>query len=64
MCTIDFTALAIVIATISGPILAVWASEIRQHRRQASDRREWIFRTLMTTRSSRLNPDHITAFCL
>jgi len=61
MCVIDWTAVAIVSATILGPILAVWASEIRQHRRQSSDRREWIFRTLMTTRSSRLTPDHVAA---
>jgi hypothetical protein len=61
MCVIDWTAVAIVSATILGPILAVWASEIRQHRKQARDRREWVFRSLMTTRSSRLNPDHVAA---
>jgi hypothetical protein len=61
MCVIDWTAVAIVSATILGPILAVWASEIRQHRKQARDRREWVFRSLMTTRSSRLSPDHVSA---
>jgi hypothetical protein len=61
MYVIDWTAVAIVSATILGPILAVWASEIRQHRKQARDRREWVFRSLMTTRSSRLSPDHVSA---
>ena len=61
MCAIDWTAVAIVSATILGPILAVWASEVRQHRKAARDRREWVFRSLMTTRSSRMNPDHVAA---
>jgi len=55
MCEVNWLALAIVSATISGPILAVWASEIRQQRRQATNRKEWVFRTLMTTRSTRLS---------
>jgi len=58
---IDWSATAIVFATLLGPILAVWASEIRQHRKSDRDRREWVFRTLMTTRASRLNPDHVAA---
>jgi hypothetical protein len=61
MCIIDWTAVAIVSATIAGPVLAVWASEIRQHRKAARDRREWVFRTLMTSRSSRLQPEHVAA---
>ena len=61
MCEINWSAISIITATVAGPILAVWASEIRQHRRQARDRREWVFRTLMTTRSTRLQPDHVSA---
>jgi hypothetical protein len=61
MCQIDWSSISIVIATIAGPILAVWASEIRQRRQQDRTRREWVFRTLMTTRSTRLNPEHIAA---
>ena len=53
MCEIDWSAIAIVGATILGPVLAVWASEIRQRHRQGQDRKEWVFRTLMTTRSNR-----------
>ena len=57
----DWSAVAIVLATILGPILAVWASEIRQRNRQAQDRKEWVFRTLMTTRSTRMSLDHVSA---
>ena len=59
--SIKATDVAIVFATIVGPILAIWASEFRQKNRQNQERKEWVFRTLMTTRSARLHPDHILA---
>jgi hypothetical protein len=59
--TIKATDIAIVFATLAGPILAIWASEKRQKDRQNQERKEWVFRTLMTTRSARLHPDHIQA---
>lgn len=55
------TDVAIVFATLVGPILAVWASEWRQARRAAHERKEWVFRTLMTTRSTPLRQDHVSA---
>ena len=58
---IKATDIAIVFATLAGPILAIWASEWRQKNRQNQERKEWVFRTLMTTRSARLHPDHIQA---
>ena len=65
MCSIDWTIkttdVAIVIATIIGPILAVWASEWRQARKALHDRKEWVFRTLWSTRSANLHPDHVSA---
>lgn len=61
MYVVDWSAIAIVLATCAGPIFAVWASEQRQHKRQIKDRQEWVFRTLMTTRSTRLSMDHISA---
>ena len=61
MCKIDWSSIAIVFATCAGPILAVWASEIRQQKLKKRDRQEWVFRTLMTTRSTRLNLEHISA---
>jgi len=65
VCLIDWsiraTDLAIVFATIAGPILAVWASERRQARKGLHDRKEWVFRTLWSTRSANLHPDHVSA---
>lgn len=52
---------AVVFATIAGPIFAVWASEWRAQRRALHDRKEWVFRTLMSTRSARLQPQHVEA---
>ena len=65
MCLIDTTVkatdIAIVLATIAGPILAVWASDWRQARKASRDRQEWVFRTLWSTRSTGLHPDHVMA---
>ena len=52
---------AVVFATIAGPILAVWAADIRAARKANRDRQEWVFRTLMTTRNSKLQPRHVEA---
>jgi hypothetical protein len=59
--TIKTTDLAIVLATIVGPILAVWAAEWRQHSKSKADRKEWVFRTLMSTRGAKLRPEHVAA---
>lgn len=48
-------------ASLIAPILAVWASEYRQRKRQEQDRQEWVFRTLMTTRNAKLQPHHVEA---
>jgi len=53
--------LAIVFATIAGPILAVWAAEWRQESKSKADRKEWVFRTLMSTRGAKLKPEHVDA---
>jgi hypothetical protein len=52
---------SVIFATLAGPILAVWASEWRQQRRARHDRKEWVFRTLMTTRSTPLRQEHVAA---
>lgn len=57
----DWSALAIVLATALGPVLAVWASEYRQEKRAVSERRKWVFHTLWATRTSRLSQDHVAA---
>jgi len=59
--TLKSTDIAIVFATLVAPILAIWASEWRQQQRQNQEQKESVFRTLMTTRSARLHPDHIQA---
>lgn len=59
--TVKATDIAIVFATLVGPIFAIWASEWRQKNRHNQERKEWVFRALMTTRSARLHPDHIQA---
>ena len=58
---IDLTGPAMIFATIAGPVLAVWASEWRYSRRQAKEKREQIFQTLMSTRATRLNIVHVEA---
>lgn len=52
---------AVVFATLAGPILAVWASEWRQQRRALHEKKEWVFRTLMSTRAARLRIEHVAA---
>lgn len=59
--TIDLTGVAIICATLAGPILAVWASEWRQARREAVEQRHKVFQTLLGTRSNRLNREHVDA---
>lgn len=52
---------AVVFTTLVGPILAVWASEWRQQHRAAREQKEWVFRTLMSTRAARLRIEHVGA---
>ena len=58
---LDITGPAMIFATIAGPILAVWASEWRYTRRKKSEKRDSVFRTLITTRASRLTLQHVEA---
>jgi hypothetical protein len=53
--------LAIIFATLFGPILAVWAAEWRQQRKADHGRKEWVFRTLMSTRGAKLLQEHVAA---
>ena len=65
MCLIDWslkaTDVVMIASTIAGPILAVWASEWRQEKKALHDRKEWVFRTLWSTRSAKLKPEHVQA---
>lgn len=59
--TVDYSSIAIVIATIAGPILAVQAQKWLERGRAINERRAHIFRVLMATRAARLSPGHVEA---
>ena len=50
---------AIIFATLIGPVLAVQAQKAVERWRDASNRRDNIFKTLMATRATRLAPNHV-----
>ena len=56
--------LAIVFATLTGPILAVLVTRWIDNRRAERDRRLDVFRALMRTRKAALQPDHVNALNL
>jgi hypothetical protein len=55
---------AIVVATLGGPVLAVQAQKWVERWRERTSRKKWIFQTLMTTRGSRLAGEHVQALNL
>jgi hypothetical protein len=63
--TIDWTfrvgELAIVFATLLGPVLAVQAQKWIERAREKTQRKIAIFRTLMATRATFLSPAHVEA---
>lgn len=61
MCVIDWTAVAIVIATVAGPILAVYASDLRAQHRRTYENKEKVFHVLMATRGARMQLEHVAA---
>jgi len=62
--TIKMTDLAIVVATLAGPFLAVYVTEKQRNKADIRNRKVHMFRTLMATRSARLAPAHIEALNL
>ncbi|UJW76387.1 DUF6680 family protein [Rhizobium sp. SL42] len=55
------TDVAIICATLLGPVLAVQAQKFLERRREVKERRLAIFRTLMATRAAILSPAHVEA---
>lgn len=53
--------IAIVFATLIGPVLAVQAQKYLERHRDQKRAKDSIFRVLMATRASRLSPDHVQA---
>jgi hypothetical protein len=58
----SWTNFFIVVATISGPILAVQAQKWLERRNETKARRIWVFRTLMITRAAMISHEHVGAF--
>jgi hypothetical protein len=50
-----------VVSVLLSPLIAVQVTEFLRKRREKRERRFWIYRTLMATRSSVINPDHVRA---
>jgi len=59
--SIKLTDVAIVIAALLGPVLAVQAQKWLERKRDVKERRLAIFRTLMATRAAMLSPQHVEA---
>ena len=60
--TLRLADLAIIFATLLGPVLAVQAQKYLESRRAIEERRHKIFGLLMTTRAAQLSPAHVDAF--
>lgn len=57
----DWSAVAIVAATVMGPILAIQAQKYLERHRDQKRVKDNLFRVLMATRASRLSADHVQA---
>jgi hypothetical protein len=55
---------AIVLATIVGPVAAVFITRWNDHRREARNRLLHVYRVLMATRRSNVSQDHVAAINL
>lgn len=50
-----------IIAVLLSPLIAVQISVWLQHRHEDHQRKLWVFKTLMSSRASRLSDNHVTA---
>lgn len=53
--------IAIIVATLLGPILAVQAQKAVERARERHSRKSWVFHQLMATRAGRVSPEHVQA---
>lgn len=58
---IKFTDILIIVATFLGPILAVQAQKLLERRREVTNSRVRVFKTLMATRALNLSGAHVEA---
>lgn len=61
MSPIDFKDWLVIVATLLSPVIAVQVTEFLNRRRQSREQQLRIFRTLMATRASTLDVDHVQA---
>jgi hypothetical protein len=61
---LSFSDLALIFATLLGPVLAIQVQKLLEHRREKKIRRNQIFKTLMATRAARLSGVHVEALNL
>ncbi len=61
MFNLEFKDLAVVLATLVGPILAVQAQKAVEAIRERRRRKTYLFEQLMATRASRVSPEHVRA---
>lgn len=61
MFNLEFKDLAVVVATLVGPILAVQAQKAVEAIRERRRRKTYLFEQLMATRASRVSPEHVRA---
>lgn len=57
----DIIGISVIFATLLGPILAVQAQKAVERARDRSNRKAWVFHTLMGTRAARLSAEHVQA---
>jgi hypothetical protein len=55
---------AVVLATIVGPVAAVFITRWNDHRREERNRLLYVYRTLMATRKIAISQEHVTAINL
>lgn len=56
-----YLGIAVIIATLLGPVLAVFVTRIIDERRQKTSRQTEVFRSLMRSRRSQLSQDYVSA---
>ena len=59
--SLKMTDVAIIIATLLGPILAIQAQKAIERAREKNGRKSWVFHQLMATRAARVSNEHVQA---
>lgn len=57
----SIASISVIVATLLGPILAVQAQKAVERARERSNRKAWVFHTLMATRAASVSTEHVRA---